>query len=72
MNVAPGKVAKVRFDLQNVYHKNIPVGVEQFASFFAVGIRQGLQKPFGPRGVEGMFQIFIDAFQIVNIEVFKM
>ena len=73
MNVTPAKVAKVRCYMTTLLpKKNIPVGVEQFASFFAVGVGQGLQKSFGPRRVEGVFQIFIDAFQIVNIEVFKM
>ena len=48
------------------------MGIEQFSGLGAVGIRQGLQKPFGPGGVEGSLKIIVNAFQITDIEVFKV
>ena len=50
----------------------LPMGVEQFSGLGTVGIRQGLQKPFGPGDVEGILKIIINAFQITHIEVFKV
>ena len=48
------------------------MGVEQFSGLGTVSIRQGLQKPFGPGGVEGILKIIVNAFQITHIKVFKV